>query len=146
MRADKDFFKNVIENLVPLHRYLGIQLLDIGPGFAKLLLPYKDDLVGDPRAMAMHGGMIATLMDSAGGAAAMTTLVSPEDKISTIDMRVDYLRPAIGADIIAEGKIARSGNRIVVTSMVAYLKDKEELVAEGKAVYNVRRKTDKPEN
>jgi uncharacterized protein (TIGR00369 family) len=99
--------------------------------------------VGDPRIQAIHGGIIATAMDSVGGAAAMTTLTSFEDKVSTIDMRIDYLRPGKPMDLMVEGEIVRSGNRIVVTRMVAYQEDKQHLVAEGKAVYNVKRKSDK---
>jgi len=72
----------------------------------------------------------------------MTTLVSPDDKLSTIDMRVDYLRPGKPLDFFVEGELGRSGNRIIVTRMVAY-HVREELIAEGKGVYNVRRKIDK---
>jgi len=142
MKADKEFFKNVIENVIPLHKFFNIKLLDINKGFAKIMIPFKPELIGDPRAMALHGGIISTLMDSVGGAAAMTTLVSLEDRLSTIDIRIDYLRPGKAEDLIVEGEIARSGNRIIVTRMVAYQSNRSELIAEGKGVYNVKRKAD----
>lgn len=142
MQAHEDIFRNIIENLIPLHPFLGFKLEKIEDGFAVIRVPFRAELVGDPRAQAIHGGIIATAMDSVGGAAAMTTLTSFDDKISTIDMRVDYLRPGKPMDLIVEGEIVRSGNRIIVTRMVAYQEDKQHLVAEGKAVYNVKRKND----
>jgi len=129
--------------MIPMHKLLGIKLLDITKGEAIFMVPFKPELIGNPRIMALHGGVISAAMDSVGGAAAMTTLVSTEDKLSTIDIRVDYLRPGRAEDLIVEGKIVRSGNRIIVTAMKAYHKGKEdELIAEGKGVYNVRRKKD----
>lgn len=80
-------------------------------------------------------------MDSVGGAAGITTLTSFEDKISTIDIRVDYLRPTTSETLVVEGEIVRSGNRIIATKMKAYHEGSPEtLVAEGRAVYNVKRK------
>jgi uncharacterized protein (TIGR00369 family) len=143
MHAPEEIYRNIIENLIPLHPFLGVKLDKISAGFAQIRIPFKQELVGDPRINAIHGGIIATAMDSVGGAAAMTTLQSFEDKISTIDMRVDYLRPGKPLDLIVEGEIVRSGNRIIVTRMVAYQEDRQHLVAEGKAVYNVKRQTDK---
>jgi len=141
MVIDKEIFKEIVENFIPLHKELGVKLIDIQEGYAKIMIPFKPELVGDPRTNALHGGIISLALDSVGGAAAMTTLVSPDDKISTIDMRVDYLRPGKPQDFYAEGELGRSGNRIVVTRMIAY-HEKEKPIAEGKGVYNVKRKTD----
>ena len=143
MQAPEEVYKNIIDNLIPLHPFIGITLEKIEDGFAQIRVAFRNELVGDPRIQAIHGGIIATAMDSVGGAAAMTTLTSFEDRVSTIDMRIDYLRPGKPMDLIVEGEIVRSGNHIVVTRMVAYQEDKKHLVAEGKAVYNVKRKTDK---
>ena len=135
-----ELFKNVVEELIPFNKLIGIELVEIKEGFAKLRVPFKDELVGNPMVRALHGGLIATVMDTAGGAAGMTTLTSFEDRFSTIDIRIDYLRPGKEQDLIVEGKITRSGNRIVATSMIAYHPgEKENLIAEGKAVYNVKR-------
>lgn len=143
MKENLDFFKNVVENLIPLHRFLGIKLLEIDKGYGKLLIPFRSELIGDPRSMALHGGIISTAMDSVGGVAAMTTLVSSEDKLSTIDMRVDYLSPGKAKDFFVEGSLVRSGNRIIVTKMIAYHDDPSDLIAEGKGVYNVKRVVDR---
>ncbi len=135
--------KNVLENMLPLHKFIGVKVLEIGEGIAKLHFPYREEMIGDPVARAIHGGIIAMALDSAGGAAGLTTLTSFEDKLSTIDLRIDYLRPGKPEDIIAEAKIVRSGNRIIVIQMWAYHGTKDYLIAEGKGVFNVRRKKDK---
>jgi uncharacterized protein (TIGR00369 family) len=141
MVIDKEIFREIIENFIPLHKMLGVKLIEISAGHAKIMIPFRAELVGDPRTNALHGGIISLALDSVGGAAAMTTLVSPDDKLSTIDMRVDYLRPGKPQDFFAEGELGRSGNRIIVTRMIAY-HEKEKPIAEGKGVYNVKRKTD----
>ncbi len=140
----KAFIKHVVEEIIPLHKFLGIELLDVDEEKATLKVPYRPELLGNPMLPALHGGIISTMMDAVGGIAGMTTLKSPEDHISTIDIRIDYLRPGKAENLIAEGKIARSGNRIVVAQMLAYNEGKRDTpIAEGKGVYNVKRKTDK---
>ncbi len=138
----KKMMEQVIDEMIPVHRFLGITLRDVRPGWASLYLPYRPELEGDPRSRRMHGGIIACLLDSAGGAAAITTLTGPDDMISSIDIRVDYLEPAKPDNVIAEGEIVRSGSAIIVTRMKAYHETTGELIAEGKAVYRVKRKGD----
>lgn len=141
---DKEFYKNIFENLIPSHRFLGMKLIDIRDGWAKVLVPFREEFIGDPRSQRWHGGLISLAMDSVGGAAGMTTLTSFEDKISTIDIRVDYLRATKPESLIVEGEIVRSGNRIIATKMLAYHESSAGvLIAEGRAVYNVNRKEEK---
>lgn len=138
---DKDFYKNIFENIIPSHRFLGIRLMDIKDGWARIRVPFREEFIGDPRSKRWHGGLIALAMDSVGGAAGITTLNSLEDKISTIDIRVDFLRPSTADSLIAEGEIVRSGNHIIATKMKAYHENSPDiLVAEGRAVYSVKRK------
>lgn len=78
-------------------------------------------------------------MDAAGGAAAITTLTDPRDQLSTIDIRVDYLYPGKPEDIIVEGKIVKDGKNIIFTQMKAFHAHAQELIAEGRAIYKVKR-------
>lgn len=128
-----------IEELIPFNKYLGIKVLQLEPNFVRLILPFNPTLIGNPFIPAIHGGVIATLLDTAGGGAALTTLSSFDDKISTVDMRIDYLQPGKPNDLIAEGLVLRSGSRLVVTNMVAYHGSKAYTVADGRGVFNVRR-------
>jgi uncharacterized protein (TIGR00369 family) len=135
----KRIMAQVVNEMIPVHKFLGITLRDVRPGWVQLYLPYRQELEGDPRSNRMHGGIIACLLDSAGGAAAVTTLSGPEDMLSSIDIRVDYLEPAKPDHVVAEGEIVRSGSAIIVTRMKAYHETSGEVIAEGKAVYRVKR-------
>jgi len=129
-----EFIKQVIEKNIPIHNFLGLKLLVIEKGFVRVSVPFRDEVVGDIRKNRWHGGIIATIMDSVGGIAGGTHFKSFDDKLATIDLRIDYLKGAEASSIIVEGKIVRLGNRILVTKMKAFQND--ELIAEGKGVYN----------
>lgn len=138
MDLQDDFVKKMIEELIPIHKFLGLKLLDIKTDFVKVEVPFRPEVVGDIRSNRWHGGIITTIMDSVGGLVGSTHLSSLEDKMSTIDIRVDFLRPAHHEAIIVEGETVRLGKRILVTKMKAYLKSDPEkkLLAEGKGVYS----------
>lgn len=135
-----DFARQFFETAVPLHVFLNVKVLDIRNGYCKMLFPFRDEIVGDFRARRWHGGIIATALDSAGGAAAATTLTSLEDKLATIDMRIDYLRGSSPSDLVAVGRLVRSGNRIIAIDMEAWQEDEQKLIATGRGMYSVYRK------
>lgn len=136
----KQTFKDVLENMIPLHKYCGVQLMEIDDGYVKLKFPYKEELIGDPRAMRLHGGFLSITVDASGGAAAMTQMQSPEDDVATADMRIDYLRPGQAKDIIAVGKITHKTSRTIFTEMQIFHEDSEDLIAVGRGVYAIKRK------
>ena len=139
MKIDEKEIKKTIEELIPIHKFLGVELLEIREGYAKVKVPFREEVIGDFRRRRWHGGIIATIMDSVGGIAGGTYATSPKDKIATIDLRVDYLKPAEASAIIVEGEIVRLGKTILVTRMKAYQENDDELISEGKAVYNIIR-------
>jgi uncharacterized protein (TIGR00369 family) len=126
---------------IPFNRYLGMKLVELREGHARMELPYREEFVGDPFRPALHGGVISALLDTCGGAAAFS-VVGPGDRVSTVDLRVDYLRPGRQDLLVAEGRVLRAGNRVCVVRVTAYhVGDEGEPVAEGMAVYNIRRAT-----
>jgi len=143
MKIDIDFVKDFVEKQIPIHKFLGVELAEIRRGYAKLKIPYKDEVLGDIVRRRWHGGILATLMDSVGGLAGMTHLTTFEDKMATIDLRVDYLKGAEAEGIWVEGEIVRLGNRILVTNMRVWNEAETEVLAEGKGVYNFIRMGDK---
>ena len=134
---DIELIKKTFEQSIPMHKFLGLKILELEKNYAKVSVPFRNELVGDFRNNRWHGGIIATIMDSVGGIVGATHFTSLEDKLSTIDLRVDYLKGAKPEKIIVEGKIVRLGNRILVTEMKAFQTD--TLIAEGKGVYNFLR-------
>lgn len=78
---------------VPHNRALGITVLEFSRAHAVFELPYRSDLVGNPDSGVLHGGAITALLDGTSGAAVFAAL--PElIPIATLDLRIDYLRPA----------------------------------------------------
>lgn len=138
MDLNDDFVKKMIEEVIPIHKFLGLELLHIEKDFVKVKVPFRPEVVGDIRSNRWHGGIITTVMDSVGGIVGGTHLSSIKDKMATIDIRVDFLSPAYAKPIIVEGRTLRLGSRIFVASMKSYLEDDPEQnsIAEGRAVYN----------
>ncbi|MCG2432056.1 hotdog fold thioesterase [Aequorivita xiaoshiensis] len=129
-----ELIKTTFEKSIPMHKFLGLKIELLEKDFVRISVPFRKELVGDFRNNRWHGGVIATVMDSVGGVIGAMHFTSLQDKISTIDLRVDYLRGAEPEAIMVEGKIIRFGNRILVARMKAF--QNETLIAEGKGVYN----------
>lgn len=129
-----ELIKTTFEKSIPMHKFLGLKIDLLEKNFVRISVPFRKELVGDFRNNRWHGGVIATVMDSVGGVIGAMHFTSLQDKISTIDLRVDYLRGAEPEAIMVEGKIIRFGNRFLVARMKAF--QNEKLIAEGKGVYN----------
>jgi uncharacterized protein (TIGR00369 family) len=95
----------------PFHRVLQPQALDVDPeaGTVTIALAYRDELARAPDEKSFHGGVIATLIDLAGHAAVAVTIgrMAP-----TIDLRIDYLRPSSGEDVIARARLIKAGRTV----------------------------------
>ena len=120
-------------------------MTDLREGYARIEVPIKPQYIGDPYRPALHGGLTSALADTVGGIAAFTML-EPDQRVSTVDMRVDYLRPAsIDAPLVGEGTILRMGNRVAVTEMKIHQGEPDQPIARASAVYNVHRVRTTPE-
>jgi uncharacterized protein (TIGR00369 family) len=130
----------LMEAWIPFNTHLGMKVEELRQGFARLSLPFREEFIGDPLKRALHGGVIATLADVAGGAAVWTELDPPSrGRVSTIDLRIDYLRPGRPAPLVAEARIVRQGNRVgVVDVRLFHPDDPEQTIATGKGVYNIK--------
>lgn len=135
-----DLVRAFMNDGIAFNRFLGIRATELREGFARLELPYRPELVGDLFRPALHGGVLSTLLDTCGGAAAFT-MVTPPDTVSTIDLRVDYLLPAGLEDLVCESTVTRMGNRVAqVDGKIFHPDAPTRLIATGKAVYNVKRR------
>mgnify|MGYP002039442120 CR=1 FL=1 len=136
-----------MEVQIPFNAYLGVKVARIDSGYALMHLPWRDAFIGDPFRKVLHGGVTCTLMDVSGGAAAFTQVNIPHDRLSTVDLRVDYLRPGPRADLYCEAVVERMGNRMASTRMTLYGAHPDHAteetplqpIASGRGVYNIRR-------
>jgi acyl-CoA thioesterase len=109
----------------PYYEHLGIEVVEARDGYAKLKLDFKDHLT-HPFGY-FHGGAIASLADSAGINAVLTTL-NNEEKALTLEMKINYLLPVKDAEVFAEGKVIHRGKKFAVAE-VDVKSDDGQLVA-----------------
>ena len=119
----------------PFHKYLGVDLVEMEAGRVVVRMPYKDELIGNPTIPALHGGILAALMDLTGGVATFAELGIPTP---TIDLRIDYIRPALARDHLCEARIVNLGRTVAFVDVTIKDENEGKLVAEGRVVYSTK--------
>ncbi len=99
---------------IPFANSLGIRLDDLQLGSATLSLETREELTRN--GGLMHGGALASLIDTASAFAAMT-LLEPDQQTVTIDLTIHYLRAVTGGIIKAHARALRAGRRVIVLSV-----------------------------
>lgn len=85
---------------------------------------------------AMHGGMLAAMMDGVIGAAGLTTVAEEKKLVSTVEFKINYLKPAFLGDFLTgKGKVDHKGSRIIHVSGEIY-NQKNELIAKAIGTLN----------
>lgn len=97
----------------PFAALIGMELVDLKPEEATIKIEMRDEL-RQPHGI-LHGGVTATLIDTAMAYAVITCLTETE-KASTVDLTVHYLRPHAQGTILCTAKIVRAGKRILTVS------------------------------
>ena len=116
---------------VPFAKLLGIELIAAGRGTATLQLAITDKL----RQIhgVVHGGAIASLIDTA-TAFAIVPMMGPDEKFSTVDLMVNYLRPLRKGNATAQARVLRFGKRLI-TVAADVLDDNGDLSATALSTY-----------
>src|SRR6266436_8206593 len=112
-------------------RLLGIELDSIEHGRARLSLEVRQQHL--QLAGIMHGGAIATLIDTA-VAFAIVGASKPGSRFTTIEMKVNYLRPIREGRVVADARLIRDGRRIVVSECDLF-DSRGQLAAKGLLTY-----------
>ncbi|MCH8010236.1 MAG: PaaI family thioesterase [Chloroflexi bacterium] len=125
----------VIE-MTPYMVHLGMELVDASDSYAKLKLRYQDE--NSTAAKALHGGAIASLIDTTGAMAAWTTaeVATPKYFGSTVGVTVNYLSAVIGQDCFAEGRVLKRGKEVIY-SEVRVTNEDGKLCAQGTVIYRI---------
>ncbi|MGR3503393.1 PaaI family thioesterase [Pseudaestuariivita sp.] len=90
--------QNFVDAL-PHARALGMRLVSVEAGRAEIEMPYDARLIGDPETGVVHGGAVSALMDTCAGTAVVShPRAGPST--ATLDLRIDYMRPATPGETI----------------------------------------------
>ncbi len=116
---------------VPFAKLLGIELEEVSSGTATLGFDIRDDLKQNNGVV--HGGAIASLIDSATAFAIISLLPSGE-KATTADLTISYLRPLKSGRAHSTARVIRAGRRLIVVS-AELVDDQGNLVATALTTY-----------
>ena len=122
--------RNVLGTM-PIARLMGMNLVDLRPGEAEISVDMHDNL-RQPHGL-LHGGVTATLIDTA-MAFAIRTRLDDTDKTATIDLTIHYVRPHISGKITCRARIVRAGRRIFTVS-ADVVNDDNKLIATAVSAY-----------
>lgn len=134
-----EVLKQLAEEWIPFNKLIGIIALEVNRGDILFEVKYRDELIGDPVKKAIHGGVISMMADTAGGFAVWSALDDQRTRVSTIDLRVDYLRPGKQEDLRAHATLVRAGKTVGVADVRLFHPSEPSVtIATGKGVYAIR--------
>ena len=141
-----DGLKEIFEQRVVFNRVLGLKITRLHGEGAEGRIEMKPELVGHYAFNRLHGGVISATIDAMGGLAAMAAIGARHmdeppaqrlqrfSKLGTIDLRVDYLRPAVGEHFDVRSQVLRLGSRVASTRM-EFVGADGKLLATGAGAY-----------
>jgi uncharacterized protein (TIGR00369 family) len=120
---------------IPHGALLGAKVVDINRKSMITALPYQEKLIGNPETGFVHSGAVTVLIDQTCGAMA-SLAVTPPALVATLDLRLDWLRPATpGMTILARAECVSIKRQIVFMRCVAYQDDPDQPFAIATAAF-----------
>lgn len=133
MQQNLDF----ITAVVPWGRQMGFRVTKAERGHLWGHQPYKDKLIGDPETGVIHGGVITTFLDNLCGATA-GSMLDDVRFVATLDLRIDYMRPAEPRrDILGEAECYHVTRSIAFCRAWAYHESRDKLIASASAAFAI---------
>lgn len=123
-----DLARQYLEALPHCHA-LGMKLVEIGDAWALMSLDYDPRFIGDPATGVLHGGVVTALLDTTSGASVVLHPSRPAPT-ATIDLRIDYLRPAEpGQRLYARAECFRMARTVAFVRAAAWTRSPDDAVA-----------------
>ncbi len=112
---------------IPYANFIGIRVKKIGDELT-CMLPFHDDLVGNPMLPALHGGVVSALLETA---AILQVIgeVESEHLPKPVNVSIDYLRSAKPVETYARATITKQGRRVANVHAEAWQDDHTRPVA-----------------
>lgn len=126
---------------MPYVRRLEIEVLEIKENGLLCFMPFRDYLVGNPYLPAIHGGAIASFLETSAIATANWSAdrLGQSDIALPISVTFDYLRSAAAEDLFAQAHIVKQGRRLAQISCLAYQRDADKPVTALHASFSMTR-------
>jgi uncharacterized protein (TIGR00369 family) len=132
--AREQFILQGMTSHAPFPNFLGMRFEEVRLDYGRIVLPFRPEF-NQPAGM-IHGGVIASLIDTVVVGALLSALDAPPRKLLTIDLHVHYFDAGIEEDLVAEGWVKRRGRSTAfVGAEVATVSGK--LIAEGNMAYRI---------
>jgi len=143
-----NLLREIFEEKIVFNRVLGLRIDAMEADHVLAHIDMKPELIGHFTHQRLHGGVISATLDAMGGLAAMAAIgarhldepvaarLARFSKLGTIDLRIDYLRPATGARFTARAEVLRLGSRVASTRMEFFDQD-GKLLSTGAGAYIV---------
>jgi uncharacterized protein (TIGR00369 family) len=115
----------------------GLRLARGAHGEAWTHLPFRPVFTGDDARGVLHGGAITALLDESCGMAVQLALDGPRT-IATLDLRIDYQKPAlVGHDVKAHAVCTRAARSVAFVQATAYQSSEDDPVATATACFMI---------
>tara|TARA_B100000780_G_C21034027_1_gene414691 strand:- start:198 stop:632 length:435 start_codon:yes stop_codon:yes gene_type:complete len=112
-----------------------MEMTIIEPGHIVYKMEVQDKHMATPNAI--HGGMIAAMMDGVLGVAALSASAEDDKLVSTVEFKINYLNPArLGDQLVGEGSVDRKGKRIIITSGQIVAANRNVVIAKAMGTFN----------
>ncbi|WP_254062821.1 PaaI family thioesterase [Caulobacter sp. S45] len=126
-------------HISPQAKALKLELVSVSPSEAIIKLPYRLELVGEPDSGILAGGAVTTLLDHVCGQAVWAAL-DEFMSIVTLDLRIDYTRPAKpGLDLFAHAHCYKLTRSVAFVRAAAYETDRSDPVSTAQAAFMLTR-------
>jgi uncharacterized protein (TIGR00369 family) len=138
--------RDIFENRIVFNSVLGLKIVEMRPDKVIGRIAMRPELVGHYSFNRLHGGVVSAGLDAMGGLAVMAAIGARHmdeapaqrlhrfGKLGTIDLRIDYLRPAIGEYFELRAEVLRLGSRVASTRM-EFLGAEGKLLSSGAGAY-----------
>ncbi len=111
--SDPDYEARLRESFCSqgLMKLIGAEIISISPGHCEIRTPFNETV--SQQHGFFHGGVVGAVADSAGGYSSFT-LMNPGDGVLTVEYKLNFITPADGDELIASGRIIKSGRTLTV--------------------------------